>query len=137
MRAPLVQAEQHRAVRVEDLTEVVMAGGVAGWPNSDWYHLKLAGTSRTPMIVHVRFIAFVLRLSTSAANHIENCRISVKLAGAAGMALFMQIPVRGRQTTLAVHGCCGFRDIPAHRTAIQQPPFSRPVRFRARNEPTR
>jgi hypothetical protein len=28
-------------------------------PNSDWYHLKLVGTSRTPMIVHVRFMAFL------------------------------------------------------------------------------
>jgi hypothetical protein len=31
-----------------------------GWPKSDWYHLKLLGTSLTPMIVHVRFIAFPL-----------------------------------------------------------------------------
>jgi hypothetical protein len=29
---------------------------LAGWPNSAWYHLKLPGTSLTPMIVHVRFI---------------------------------------------------------------------------------
>jgi hypothetical protein len=31
-----------------------------GRPKSDWYHLKLLGTSLTPMIVHVRFIAFPL-----------------------------------------------------------------------------
>src|SRR5207248_5118829 len=35
-------------------------GGVSGWPKSAWYHLKLAGTSFTPMIVHVRFIVFTL-----------------------------------------------------------------------------
>jgi len=28
-----------------------------GWPKSDWYHLMLLRTSRTPTIVHVRFIA--------------------------------------------------------------------------------
>ena len=57
--APLVKAQQHGSIRVEKLTEVGMARRVAGWPNSDWYHLKLAGTSRTPMIVHVRFMAFL------------------------------------------------------------------------------
>src|SRR5678816_3473237 len=33
------------------------SGCVSDWPKSDWYHLKLPGTSCTPMIVHVRFIA--------------------------------------------------------------------------------
>src|SRR6185437_2370136 len=30
-------------------------------PNSDWYHLKLACTSATPMTVHVRITATLLR----------------------------------------------------------------------------
>ena len=30
------------------------------WTPDAWYHLKLLGTSLTPMIVHVRFIAFPL-----------------------------------------------------------------------------
>ena len=29
-------------------------GDVSGWPNSDWYQWRLPGTSRTPIIVHVR-----------------------------------------------------------------------------------
>ena len=33
------------------------AGVVSGRSSSDWYHLKLWGTSATPMIVHVRFIS--------------------------------------------------------------------------------
>src|SRR5262249_55471738 len=37
------------------------AGDVSGWPNSDWYHLKLPATSPTPMIVHVRFMPLLLR----------------------------------------------------------------------------
>ena len=60
VRAPLVEAEQDGSIRIQDLTEVVMARSVSGWPKSDWYHLKLPGTSLTPMIVHVRFIAFPL-----------------------------------------------------------------------------
>jgi hypothetical protein len=35
-------------------------GVVSGWPKSDWYHLRLPATSLTPMIVHVRFVAFPL-----------------------------------------------------------------------------
>ena len=42
-------------------------GGVSGWPKSDWYHLKLAGTSRTPTIVHRRFIAARPPLLTRSA----------------------------------------------------------------------
>src|SRR5262245_19842407 len=30
-------------------------------PSSDWYHLKLRATSRTPMIVQVRLMPFLLR----------------------------------------------------------------------------
>jgi hypothetical protein len=44
---PLVKAEQHSSIRVEKLTKVGMARGRRGWPNSDWYHLKLLGT-RSP-----------------------------------------------------------------------------------------
>ena len=58
MGTPLVKAEQDRFIRVEDLTEVVMSGSRLRQARSDWYHLKLPGTSLTPMIVHVRFIAF-------------------------------------------------------------------------------
>jgi hypothetical protein len=59
IRGPLVEAEQHSSVRIEDLTEVGMGGSASGWPKRDWYHLKLAGTSLTPIIVHVRFMAFL------------------------------------------------------------------------------
>jgi hypothetical protein len=48
--------EQEGSTRIQDLTKWSWAGGVWGWPKSDWYHLKLPGTSLTPMIVHVRFI---------------------------------------------------------------------------------
>ena len=60
---PLVEAEQDRSIRVEDFPEVVMGGTVSGRPSSDWYHLKLPGTSRTPIIVHVRFMGSLLRPS--------------------------------------------------------------------------
>jgi hypothetical protein len=40
--------------------EKACSGSVSGGPKNDWYHLKLPGTSLTPMIVHVRFIAFPL-----------------------------------------------------------------------------
>jgi hypothetical protein len=57
VRTPLVKTEQDRSIRVDDLPEVVVgAGAVSGRPSSDWYHLKLRGTSATPMIVQVRFI---------------------------------------------------------------------------------
>ena len=39
---------------------VTVPGAVSGCPKSDWYHLKLLETSFTPMIVHVRFIVFLL-----------------------------------------------------------------------------
>ena len=55
VRAPLVEAEQDRSVRIEDLSKVVMAR-VSGWPKSDWYHLQLLDTSLTPMIVQMRFM---------------------------------------------------------------------------------
>jgi DNA-directed RNA polymerase subunit N (RpoN/RPB10) len=58
---PLVETEQNRSIRVEDLPEVG-AGAVSGRSSSDWYHLKLRGTSATPMMVHMRFIG------PSAAN---------------------------------------------------------------------
>src|SRR5207245_8320392 len=60
VRAPLVEAEQDGSICIQDLTKVVMAGRRLGLAKSDWYHLKLPGTSLTPMIVHVRFIAFPL-----------------------------------------------------------------------------
>ena len=62
MSAPLMEAEQDGSIRIQDLTKVVMARKLSAWPKSDWYHLKLPGTSLTPMIVHVRFIAFPLFL---------------------------------------------------------------------------
>jgi hypothetical protein len=49
-----------------DLPKSSWPGRVSGWPKSDWYHLKLAGTSLTPMIVHVRFMTFLpLNLTAS------------------------------------------------------------------------
>jgi len=60
---PLVETGQDRSIRVEDLPEVVMGGSRQRQPSSDWYHLKLPGTSRTPMIVHVRFMGSLLRPS--------------------------------------------------------------------------
>jgi hypothetical protein len=53
-----MEAQEHRSIRVNDLTEVVMRWSRSGKPNSDWYHLKLPATSRTPMIVQVRLISF-------------------------------------------------------------------------------
>jgi len=60
VRAPLVEAEQDRAIRIQDLTKVVMTRRRLGLAKSDWYRLKLPETFLTPMIVHVRFIAFPL-----------------------------------------------------------------------------
>ena len=40
MCAPLVEAEQDRSIRVEDLSEIVCAGAVSGRPNNEWYHLS-------------------------------------------------------------------------------------------------
>jgi hypothetical protein len=57
VRAPLVQAEQDGSIRIEDLAEVVVRRSRRGWPKSAWYHVKLPGRSRTPMIVHVRFMS--------------------------------------------------------------------------------
>jgi hypothetical protein len=57
--APRVQAEQDGSIRIQNLTKVVMSRSRLRLAKSDWYHLKLAGTSLTPMIVHVRFIAIV------------------------------------------------------------------------------
>jgi len=47
--APRVEAEQNGSISVQDLTKVVMG----------WRRLRLAETSLTPMIVHVRFMAIV------------------------------------------------------------------------------
>ena len=58
MRAPPVEAEQHGSIRIQDLTKVIMAWRRLGLTEERLVHLKLRGTSRTPMIVHVRFIAF-------------------------------------------------------------------------------
>jgi hypothetical protein len=60
VRAPLVQAKQDSSIGIQDLTKIIMARGVSGWPKRDWYHLQLPGTSLTPMTVHMRFIAFLL-----------------------------------------------------------------------------
>src|SRR5262245_41140477 len=59
---PLVETKQDRSIRVDDLPEVVVGRSRLRRPSSDWYHLKLWGTSATPIIVHVRFIG------SSAAN---------------------------------------------------------------------
>jgi hypothetical protein len=53
---PFVKAEQDRSIRVEDLPKSSWAGAVGGRPSSDWYHLKLAATSATAMIVQVRLM---------------------------------------------------------------------------------
>ena len=60
MRAPLVEAEQHGSIRIQDLTKVVMARRRLGLAEERLVPFEAAGTSRTPMIVHVRFIAFQL-----------------------------------------------------------------------------
>ena len=57
MGAPPMEAQQDCSIHILDLTKVVMARRRRGLTKSDWYHLKLDGTSRTPMIVQVRFIA--------------------------------------------------------------------------------
>ena len=56
MGPPLMKAEQNRAIRVEDLTELVVGRSRFRQPNSVWYHAKLRATSATPMMVHVRLI---------------------------------------------------------------------------------
>ena len=53
--APLVEAEQDRAVVVEDLAEESCTGAVSRCPKSRWYHAQLRATSSTAMMVHVRF----------------------------------------------------------------------------------
>src|SRR5262249_44349276 len=45
---------------------------VSGRPSSDWYHLKLPGTSPTPMIVYVRRMG-VLRRSAARALRAIKC----------------------------------------------------------------
>ena len=54
---PLVEAEQAVPSESTICPKSSRAGAVAGKPSSDWYHVKLWGTSATPMIVHVRFIS--------------------------------------------------------------------------------
>jgi hypothetical protein len=60
VRGPLVEAEQDCSVRIQDLTKVLMVRRRLGPAKERLVHLKLPGTSLTPMIVHVRFIAFLL-----------------------------------------------------------------------------
>src|SRR5678815_3063669 len=66
------------------------AGDVSGWPNSDWYQWKLPGTSRTPMIVHVRFIdppdrsrerALRVRLELDLDCHVAHAAVGLVIAG--------------------------------------------------------
>ncbi len=54
MDAPFMETEEDSSVRVEELTKLVV--GRCRWPKRDWYHLRLARTSFTPMIVQVRFM---------------------------------------------------------------------------------
>src|SRR5262249_62194413 len=63
------------------------AGVLSGRPSSDWYHLKLWGTSATPMIVHVRFIG-----SSAAFASSENGK-----EADAGLGLPQGKLVRGRR----------------------------------------
>ena len=57
VRAPLVKADQDGSIRIEDLTKVIMGWRRLGLAEERLVPLKLAGTSRTPMIVQIRFIA--------------------------------------------------------------------------------
>jgi hypothetical protein len=69
------KAEQDRSIQVEDLTEVVMGGGVSGRPSSDWYHLKLRRTSPTPMMVHVRLMrSLLIRSLAPREAAVTTCR---------------------------------------------------------------
>ena len=63
---PLVETEQDVPSESMICPKSSWAGAVSGKPSSDWYNLKLWGTSATPMIVHVRFI---LSLTASPARH--------------------------------------------------------------------
>ena len=56
MRAPLVKAEQHGSIRIQDLTKVVMAGRRLRLAEERLVPFEARGTSLTPMIVHVRFM---------------------------------------------------------------------------------
>jgi hypothetical protein len=67
--APLVETEQDRSVRIEELAKLLVAGAVSGWPKSDWYHLKLARTSFTPMIVQVRFMVIFRQPNETKLSH--------------------------------------------------------------------
>ena len=51
------QQEQHSSVGVEELTKVRMRWSCQALAKQRLVPLKLRGTSRTPMIVHVRFMA--------------------------------------------------------------------------------
>jgi len=58
--SPFVEAEQDGSVGVEDLPKIVMSGRCSRLTEQLWYYFTLFDTSRTPMIVHVRFIVFSL-----------------------------------------------------------------------------
>ena len=60
------QQEQHSSVGVEELTKVRMRWSCQALAKQRLVPLKLRGTSRTPMIVHVRFMAVLLRPNAKA-----------------------------------------------------------------------
>src|SRR6185295_5849423 len=70
------------------------AGAVAGRPNNDCYHLKLRGTSPTPMIVHVRLMRTLQRDVQGASLPERNKRGHAPTVG------FVLLPKALRHPTL-------------------------------------
>ena len=126
MRAPLVEAEQDGSIRIQDLTKVVMARRRLGLAKERLVPFEAAADVATPMIVHVRFIAFPLSASLLFVlePHREYCG-SITPARAARMALFMQIAVCVSVRRLLVCTSAGFAILvhTANTAALQQPVF--------------
>jgi hypothetical protein len=59
VRTPLVETKQDGSIRIEYLPKVVMARRRLGLAKERLNHLKLPGTSLTPMITHVRFMTLL------------------------------------------------------------------------------
>jgi len=60
VRAPLVEAKQDGSIRIQDLTKVVMTRRRLRLAEERLVPFEAAETFLTPIIVHVRFIAFLL-----------------------------------------------------------------------------
>ena len=68
MGAPFVETEQDSSVRVEELTKLVVGRCRLRLAEENWYHLLLARTSFTPMIVQVRFMVLLQRPAQKIAS---------------------------------------------------------------------